>query len=168
LASVEFTGDIFLTNLTQAKFTPGTPGSWTAPSQFQNLFPDLVPTAGTDGIAVAPGSHFGVITSEFGGNIEGVFQLPSTSGTGTPAVIDSVEFTVPNIPTGGMWAEGCDPHTVTAYVSPNSPHKALAVLSNANFTFLAVIDIDGILKAPRTGNMVNNPLPAGLVTFVAE
>ena len=170
LSSVEFTGDLFITDLTQAKFTPGSPGSWTAPNQFQNLFPDLVPStqgSGTNGLTVAPDTHFGVVTGEFGGKIEGVFQLPSTSGSGTPAVVDSVEFTMPIDPTGDPWAQGCDPHTITAYVSPNSG-KALAVLSNGGFTFLAVVDIDGILKAPRTGNMVNNPLPAGLVTFIAE
>jgi len=170
LSSVEFTGDLFIVDLTQAKFTPGSPGSWTAPNQFQNLFPDLVPSiagSGTNGLTVAPDTHFGVATGEFGGRIEGVFQLPSTSGSGTPQVVDSVEFTMPTDPSGDPWAEGCDPHTITAYVSPNSG-KALAVLSNGTFTFLAVVDIDGILKAPRTGNMVNNPLPAGLVTFIAE
>ena len=157
LSSVELTGDLFIADLTQAKFTPGSPGTWTAPSQFQNLFPDLATDGGfgTDGIAVAPGTHFGVVTGECRANIEGVVQLPSSSGTGTPAVVDSVEYTVPNDPSGAAWSEGCDPHTVTAYVSPNS-HKALAVLGNASSTFLAVVDLEGMLSAPRTGNMVTN------------
>jgi hypothetical protein len=168
LATVEFTGELFIADLTQATFTPGSPaGTWTAPSASPNLFPDLVSTAGTDGVAVAPGTHFGIVTSEFGGNLEGVVQLPSTSGTGTPAVVDSVEFTVPNLPTGPAWSLGCDPHTVTAYVSPNTG-KALAVIGNGDASFLAVIDLEGLLKAPRTGIKVNNPLPAGLVTFVAQ
>ncbi len=76
--------------------------------------------AGTNGIAVAPGTHLGIVTGEFGGNVEGVIQLPSTSGSGTPAVVDYVAFTVPNTPADAPWAEGFDPHTVTAYVSPNS------------------------------------------------
>jgi len=168
LATDEFTGNLFITDLTQATFTAGSPGTWTAPSRLQSLFPDLIPTGfGTNGVAVAPGTDFGVVTGEFKGNIEGVFELPSSSGTGKPAVVDSVEFTVPNDPTDAAWSQGCDPHTVTAYVSPNS-HKAFAVLGNGSFTLLAVVDIEGMLKAPRTGNMVTNPLPAGLVTFIAQ
>jgi hypothetical protein len=168
LATVEFTGELFIADLTQAKFTPGSPaGTWTAPSAMPNLFPDLITPAGTDGVAVAPGTHLGIVTSEFGGNLEGVVQLPSTSGTGTPAAVDSAEFTVPNLPTGPAFSLGCDPHTVTAYVSPNTG-KALAVLGNGDASFLAVVDIEGVLKAPRTGKKVNNPLPAGLVTFIPQ
>jgi hypothetical protein len=88
-------------------------------------------------------------------------------------VVDWVSFTVPNDPTGAPWSEGFDPHTVTSYVSPNSG-KALAVLGNFSFTgttsgptFLAIVDLQGLLNAPRTGHVVNSPLPAGLVTFVA-
>jgi hypothetical protein len=166
LASDEFTGNLFIADLTQAKFTAGTggaAGTWTAPSQLQNLFPGLA--AGTNGVAVAPGTHFGVVTGEFGGALEGVYQLPSSSGTGTPKLVDSVLFTVPNDPSKAPWSMGCDPHTVTAYVSPNS-HKAFAVLGNGSFTFLAVVDIEGMLKAPRTGGMVTDPTP--FVTFIAQ
>ncbi len=176
LSSVEQSADIFITDLTQATFKAGSPGTWSAPSQFQLLFNDLLANnGGTDGIAVAPGTHFGVVAGEFGGNIEGVMQLPSTSGTGTPAVVDSVEFTMPKDPSGAGWEMGCDPHTVTAYVSPNTG-KALAVLGNANFTFLAVVDIEGMLGAPRTGPLCHGPPPnckmvidpAPFITFVAE
>ena len=168
LSTDEETGNIFLANLAQAKFTAGSPGTWTAPSQYQNLFPDLASSnAGTDGMAVAPGTHFGVVAGEFGGNIEGVIQLPTTAGSGIPKVVDSVEFTIPNEPNGSPWSQGCDPHTVTAYVSPNTG-KALAVLGDGTQSFLAIVDIKAMLKAPRTGIMVNNPIPAGIVTFVAQ
>jgi hypothetical protein len=121
----------------------------------------------TNGIAVAPGTHLAIVTGEFGGNLEGVVQLPATSGTGTPAAVDWVAFNVPNLPNEATWSQGFDPHTVTAYVSPNSG-KAFAVLGDAGFSFLAVVDLQGLLSAPRTGHVVNNPLPAGLVTFIAE
>jgi len=168
LSTDEGTSNLFIADLTQATFTPGTPGTWTTTaSQLQN-FPEFAGfSAGTNGIAVAPGTHLGVVTGEFGGNLEGVIQLPATSGSGVPAVVDWVAFTVPNDPSGFPWSQGFDPHTVTAYVSPNN-NKALGVLGNANFTFLAVIDLDGLLKAPRTGHVVNDPLPPGLVTFVAQ
>ena len=169
LATDEGTGNLFIADLTQAVFTPGTPGTWTdAGSQFQN-FPEFDSlSAGTNGVAVAPGTHLGVVTGEFGGNIEGVIQLPSTSGSGTPAVVDYAAFTVPPTPNESAWSEGLDPHTVTAYVSPNT-HKAYAVLENVDFSFVAIIDIQAMLNAPRTGaHTVTNPIPAGIVTFVAE
>jgi hypothetical protein len=131
-------------------------------------FPEVATfSAGNNGIAVAPGSHLGVVTGEFGGNQEGVIQLPATSGTGTPAVVDWVSFVVPNLASGAPWVEGKDPHTVTAYVSPNDG-KAFGVLENGDFSFLAVVDLQGLLSAPRTGHVVNEPLPAGVVTFIAE
>jgi len=46
--------------------------------------------------------------------------------------------------------------------------KALGVLGNANNTFLAIVDLSGLLNAPRTGHVVNDPLPAGVVTFVPQ
>ena len=167
LSTIEGTGNLFIADLTQAVFTPGTPGTWTAASQVQN-FPEFDGfSAGTNGIAVAPGTQLGIVTGEFGGNLEGVIQLPATSGSGTPAVVDWVSFIVPNTPADAPWFEGFDPHTVTAYVSPNS-HKAYGVLENGDFSFVAIVDLQGLLSAPRTGHVVNEPLPAGLVTFVAE
>ncbi len=169
LATDEGTGDLFIADLTQAVFTPGTPGTWTdTASAFVN-FPEFdAMSAGTNGIAVAPGTHLGVVTGEFGGNLEGVIQLPATSGSGTPAFVDYVAFTVPSPPAPEEgWSEGFDPHTVTAYVSPNS-NKAYAVLENSDFSFVAIVDLQGLLSAPRTGHVVNEPLPTGLVTFIAE
>jgi hypothetical protein len=180
LASVEFTGDIFITDLTQATFTPGSPtGTWTAPSQFQN-FPEFSSLfAGVSGIAVAPGSHFGVVAGEFGGSAFGAIELPATSGTGTPAMVDYVAANIPPDPSGKPWNMGLDPHTVTAYVSPNTG-KAYAVIANDTFTgtpatnrtYLAVVDLAALLAAPRvTGthqvNQVLNPTLAGIVTFVS-
>ena len=169
LSTLEGTGNLYIADLTQAVFTPGTPGTWTDTASQTQVFPEFAGfAAGTDGIAVAPGTHLGVVTGEFGGNLEGVIQLPATSGTGTPAAVDWVAFTVPNLPgEGGTWSQGFDPHTVTAYVSPNSK-KAFGVLENADFSFLAVVDLQGLLSAPRTGHVVNEPLPTGLVTFIAE
>ncbi len=169
LSTIEFTGDLYIADLTQAVFTPGTPGTWTDTASAVVNFPEFdAMDAGTCGIAVAPGTHLGVVTGEFGGNLEGVIQLPATSGSGTPAFPDYVAFTVPAPPIHDAWSEGFDPHTVTAYVSPNSK-KAYAVLANGDNTYLAVVDLQGMLSAPRTGaHVVTEPIPAGLVTFVAE
>lgn len=170
LATIEFTGDLFIADLTQATFDTGK-GTWADTASQVQHFPEFVPfSAGTCGIAVAPGTHLAVVTGEFGGNLEGVIQLPATSGSGTPAVVDYVAFTMPKLPDGKTDFDlGFDPHTTTAYVSPNTG-KALGVLTSVSSAgtpnFLGVVDLEGLLKAPRTGHTVNSPIPSGLITYV--
>jgi hypothetical protein len=175
LATDEFSSELFIADLTQATFTPGTPGSWTTSAeQFQN-FPEFGNfAAGTDGIAIAQGSHLGIATGEFGGNWMGVIQLPSTSGSGTPAVLDYAAVALPNTPDGNAFEQGLDPHTVTAYVSPNTG-DAIGLMANGYFTpptWLAVIDLTKLLAAPRTsGTHYVDPsydlITNGVVTYVA-
>ncbi len=43
-----------------------------------------------------------------------------------------------------------DPHGLTAYVSPNS-HKPIGLIPNLSRTYLAVVDINALLKAKRAG-----------------
>jgi hypothetical protein len=169
LSTSEFTQDLFIADLTQAIFVAGTPGTWTDVGEQFQTFPEFNLDAGTSGIAVAPGTHLGIVTGEFGGSLEGVIQLPATSGSGIPAAVDWVAFNMPATPDEAQWQQGDDPHPVTAYVSPNSK-KAFAVLENGSFSFLAVVDLQGLLSAPRTpeGHIAADPLPAGVVTFIAE
>jgi hypothetical protein len=126
-------------------------------------------SVGTCGISVALGTHLAIVTGEFGGNLEGVIELPATSGTGTPSFPDYVAFTVPNEPDGDEFEMGADPHTVTAYVSPNTG-KAYGIITDGGVggppTYAAIIDLDGLLKTPRTVHTLNSPTPKGLITFV--
>ena len=172
LSSDEFTGNIFIADLTQATFTSGTPaGTWSAPSQLESL-PEFVSlAAGASGLAVAPGTHLAVVTGEFGGSAFGGMQLPATSGTGTPALVDYVVANVPNDPSGAPWQMGLDPHTVTAYVSPANA-KAYALIANiASPTFLAVVDIQALLAATRSRTHTVDPtvdlVATGVIRFVA-
>ncbi len=173
LSTVEGTGHLFIADLKQATFVAGTggaPGTWSAPSQVQN-FPEFASlSAGTNGIAVAPNTHLAVVTGEFGGNNVGAIQLPATSGTGTPAVVDYVLLTLPAEPDGTPFSTGFDPHTVTAYVSPTS-HKAFAIVADAPPTFLAVIDLQAMLSATRTpGTHIVDPsidlIATGILRYV--
>lgn len=113
LASDEFTNQVFLVDLTKATFSgSGSSQSWTSPYyQFQTVteFAPFNANAGTCAIAVASNSHIGAIASEYGGNAFGVFTLPSTPGTGTPALSDWVEANIPNTPNGLAWQMGLDP-----------------------------------------------------------
>lgn len=175
LATDEFTSNLFIADLTQATFTPGTPGSWTTTAEQFQTFPEFGAfAAGTDGIAIAQGSHLGIATGEFGGNWLGVIQLPSTSGSGTPAVLNYAAVALPNTPDNNAFEQGLDPHTVTAYVSPNSG-DAIGLMANGFFTpptWLAVIDLTKLLAAPRTvGTHYVDPSvnleTSGILTYVA-
>ena len=187
LATDEFTSNLFLTNLTQAKYTTGSPaGTWAAPSTFVNIAdfsPYVGSEAGTDGIAVAAGTPYGIVTGEFPeppdtGNAVIVFQLPSTSGSGTPSFMDWAVAVLPNDPGGNAFSMGCDPHTVTAYISP-ATGKAMGLMSDYGAVtcygggtpqYLGLIDIQGALNAPRTAGThtvdpAYNLLSHGIVTF---
>lgn len=157
---LEFTGELWLSDLSQATFTPGSSGSagtWTAPSQTYR-FPEFENMeAGASAVAVAPGStHLGIVNGEFGGNLIGAIQLPATSGTGTPAVVDYVAATLPATPDSCTFSAGFDPHTTTAYTSPNNG-KAYGVVANWIYgsssyypDYVAVVDLAALLAAPRS------------------
>jgi hypothetical protein len=171
LSTNEGTNTLFLADLTQATFVAGT---WTSGAgQGFQTFPEFSGfSAGTSGIAVAPGSHLGIVSGEFGGNQFGVIQLPSTAGGTPPLVVDYAAATLPNDPNGFPRSMGCDPHTLTAYVSPTTG-KAIGLMTDYAPTFcgtpafIAVIDLQGLLNAPRiSGTHTVSVIPAGVVTYV--
>src|SRR5207253_2230979 len=110
LASAEGSdpSDIFIADLTQATSATGSPaGTWSAPSQVQTLTESSL-SAGSNGIAVAQGTHIGIVTGEFGGYEITAILLPATSGSGTPAISDWVTCGITE-----DFQTGFDPHTVT-------------------------------------------------------
>lgn len=182
LSTEEFSNDLFIADLTQATFTApsgGAPyGTWTAPSQHVNLYPtdDFTFAAGTSGISVAAGTtHLGLTSGEFGGNTFAAFQLPATSGSGTPAFVDWVGASLPSTPDGYPFSAGYDPHTLTAYTSPNNG-KAYGLIADWVFgypTYIAVIDLQALLNATRSTSDSHivassvNLVTSGIVTYVA-
>jgi len=141
-------------------------GTWSGPAQVQSLSESFL-TAGASGIAVAQGTHVGVVTGEFGGDVITAIALPSASGAGgTPAITDWVSCSI-----GGGFSNGFDPHTVTAYRSP-SGGRAVALLANGGASTLAVVDLTAMLNTtsvPRTGaghGCASGTLPASVVSFV--
>jgi len=168
LSSLEFTNDLYITDLTQATFNTGT-HTWTAPQQVVTL--STTPyggfAAGTSGISVAPGSaHQAIVTGEFGGNVFAALQLPSTSGSGVPAIVDYAVGIIPG------FSSGLDPHTITAYTSPNNG-KAYGLLANSPPpSQLARVDLQCVLSAPRqAGTHGVDPsydlVAHGCITFIA-
>jgi hypothetical protein len=173
LAPAEFSGpsNVFIADISNpafAVFTPGTPGSWTAPSQVQTLSESFL-SAGASGLAVAQGTHTGVVTGEFGGDILTAISLPATSGGGaTPSLTDWMSCNI-----GNGFFNGFDPHTVTAYRDPVTTH-AMALLANAGATRLAVVDLTNMLDKTIVSRTFANtghgcavgPLPASVVRFI--
>jgi hypothetical protein len=140
LSTSEGTSNLYLADLTQAKFTPGSPaGTWTAPSQFQTLAETSL-SAGTSGVAVAQGTHTGVVAGEFGGKNISAISLPETSGSGTPTLKDYVTCAI-----GTGFELGLDPHTVTAYKSPNGG-DAIGLFTNSGGGTVAVVDLTKMLN----------------------
>jgi hypothetical protein len=169
LAPAEFSSpsDVFITDLTQAAFTTGSPaGTWTAPSQTQTLSESSL-SAGASGISVAQGTHTGLVTGEFGGESLTAIKLPTTSGSGTPAISDWVTCNV-----GGGFSNGLDPHTVTAYQSP-SGGDAVGLLANEGASELARVDLTKMLDStivPRTAGghgCASGTLPAAAVSLIS-
>ncbi len=177
LSTQEFTNNLFIVDLTQSTFTPAAPpstaGTWTAPSQSVYLNTYGL-AAGTSGISVAAGTtHLGITMGEFGGNTFVAFKLPATSGTGTPNLVDYVGAVMPSTPDGVGFSAGYDPHTITAYTSPNNG-KAYGLVADWAYgypTWVGVIDLQALLSAPRTSANTVDPtydlIGNGVVRYVA-
>ena len=169
-AEFSFPSNIFIADISNpafAPFTPGAPGTWTAPSQIQVLSESFL-NEGSSGLAVAQGTHTGIVTGEFGGDAITAILLPAISGGGlTPAINDWITCNI-----GNGFNNGFDPHTVTAYRSPATGH-AIAVLANAGATQLAVVDLTNMLDntiVPRTlagHGCAVGPLPPSVVRFIS-
>lgn len=163
LSADEFTDQIYITDLTQAVFTDGTggaAGTWTAPGQFFQLT-DGGYAAGVSGITSAPGTgHLAAVTGEFGGSAYSALKLPSTSGTGTPTLVDHAYVgSMPNTPDGVGFSAGYDPHTITAYTSPNTgkSYAVFADYANGGYnppTYLGVVDLACVLALPRAADNI--------------
>jgi hypothetical protein len=171
LSAYEFSDDIYITDLTQAKFTAGSPGTWTAPGQFINLG-DYGYSAGSSGITSAPGTtHLAVVTGEFGGSSYSALLLPSTSGAGTPTLADyAYVSSMPATPDGAYFSAGYDPHTLTAYTSPNTG-KSYAVFADyypGYPDYLGVVDLACVLALPRNpGTHIVSGSAASCTRYVA-
>jgi len=168
LAGFEFADNpshVYLADISNpafAPFTPGSPGTWSAPQQIQTLAGSFL-TFGANGVAVAQGTHTGILSGEFGGDAITAISLPSVSGGGAvPEISDWVTCRIPS------WVNGLDPHTLTAYQSPNGG-DAIGLLANSGATSLARVDLTQMLNTttvPRTGNVCTaGTLPPSVVSF---
>jgi hypothetical protein len=171
LAPGEFSNPsaVELADISTATFTPGSPGSWSAPEQDQALTGSSL-SAGASGSAVAQGTGIGVIAGEFGGDGLTAMVMPRSSGTGaTPAISNWVTCQTGPDPSNVGFSMGDDPHTLAAYQSPNGGH-AIALLVNKGATEMVRVDLTDMLEPsviPATGNVCNSgTLPSGAKKFI--
>jgi len=170
----EFSDSVYLVNLNA--LTLGT-GTYTAPSALQTLTTAYSFSAGLSGSAVAQGSgHLAVVTGEFGGSTFAVLKLPPTANSATPALVDYAVAAIPNSTACGGFTAGFDPHTITAYTSPNNGDSmaVFAGYSGSTPVCLAVVDMSIVINptlSPRGGggldpnDIAAADLPASAVTF---
>jgi len=147
----------------EAVFTPGSPGSWTAPEQVQTLTGSSL-SAGPSGSAVAQGTHTGVVSGEFGGDGLTALALPTSSGGGAvPSISNWVSCEI-----GNGFSMGDDPHTLAAYESPNGG-DAIALLVDEGADELVRVDLTKMLNpadVPVAGNVcVAGTLPPSVETI---
>ena len=140
---------------------------WTAPQQLQTLTGSSALTFGASGLAVAQGTHQGIVSGEFGGDAITAIQLPTAVDTTAtpPAISDWVTCHI-----GGGFSNGYDPHTLTAYQSPNGAGDAIALQVNGGATTLARVDLTLMLALPQTITphvCDAGTLPASVVSFLA-
>jgi hypothetical protein len=154
IAPLEFTynpGTLSLVNLNAITFGAGT---YTAPNTTFNVPSTAYSFNYFTASAVAQGSgHLAMVTGEFGGNVFTVLQLPPTPGAGVPTVVDYVVSQIPYSGACGTFNAGYDPHTMTAYTSPNNGHSyaVFAGYSEGVPNCLAVIDMTTAMTATRGG-----------------
>ncbi len=165
--------DIALFDLTQATFDTGT-ATWSdSGKQIQTLADMTNLSNGITGIAIPPGQSVAIVADRHersgGGSGFGALSLPTSSGSGTPALVDWVQASMPNDPLKRPWLMTNMPNGLTAYVSPNNM-KGYGVIVNRTQTYAAVVDIAGLLAAQRSSahtiSSSTDLLTPGIVRFV--
>jgi hypothetical protein len=191
IAGSEFGGNLFIADLSRATFSTQTsPPTWNAPSQIQSV-PEFGSAfgyfaSGLTGLAIASGTNETFLEDEFGfagdGAGIGVIKLPSTAGSGTPAATDWVVAHMPTTPDGAQWNMPLDPHGLTAAraniaitggaVGSGATPKGIGFVINNERTYLAIVDMDALLAAPRAAADAKQldpnftPLQSNLIAYV--
>ena len=165
--------DLAMFDMTQATFDTAA-GTWSDTGKHIQTLTEMTNlTNGLTGIAIPTGLSMAIVADRrelFGGGSGfGALSLPTTSGTGTPALADWVQASMPNDPSNKPWLMSNMPNGLTAYVSPNNA-KGYGVIVNRTRTYAAVVDIAGLLGATRSSahtiSSSTDLITPGIVRFV--
>jgi hypothetical protein len=156
----EFTSSqMAFVNLNAVTLNSPSAGLYTAPTANISLTTAYGFAAGPSGSAVAQGSgHLAVMTGEFGGSTFAVLKLPATASSAVPALVDYVVASIPSSTACGSFSAGFDPHTVTAYTSPNTGDSMAVFAGYSSATSgigvpicLAVVDMTKLITSATRG-----------------
>jgi hypothetical protein len=136
---VEYLADLGTASMSGSTLTVTTGSTTLTSSVISSLSPDA---SQVDSVL-----HAVFFTGEFGTTTLGFGLMPTTSGGTTLSDWAFVHF--PNTPDGFSFSSGVDPHQVATFNDPNNcPDCGLAL--NANSTWLAVVDLNKLIHAPRS------------------
>ncbi len=97
-------------------------------------------------VAIDSDAHYAFLCDEIMETSVAVAKLPAAGG-GTPALGDYAVAQMPATP-GGAWGSAGDPHGISNFTL-SSATKHYGLLVNYGKTYLAVVDMDKLLAAPR-------------------
>jgi hypothetical protein len=119
--------------------------------------------AGTSGISIAPGTNLGIVSGEFTTNRISVILLPSTSGARDPGC----DYAATDLE--ASFSLGFDPHTLTAYTSPNDGNAYGVLAGSTPPTVPALVNLGCVIAAARIGvtHNVDPTVTAACIRYVA-
>ncbi len=166
IAAEEAGALVYLVDLNAPTFDAPAPGAFQAP-QSMVLISSSTPGR-LSAVAVDPGTHLAFLAADVGVTMA-VAQLPLKKGDPLD-LADWVVSTIPPAPGGAAWYGAGDPHGLAVFTLPGSP-KPYGLLMNDTRRWLAVVDLQGLLGAPRSATDPHgltagyDPVASGVVTF---
>ena len=181
------TNYLFLENMSSAQLNVPSTGLFTTTQASVLLSSSLFGRASSTtcdsavtGIAIDPASHLGFVSSEFCGQSNGspdgsvtpvgVIALP-TSSLAPLSISRQIYLNMPPLPDGTLWNDAGDPHAVAA-MQIQGLCSPCGITYNAESTWLAIIDMNALLTAPRSSIDPNlalipqSPPYGNVVTYV--
>ena len=163
------TSNVFLADLTKATFTAG----------IARHMDGAIAGSDFDGVVPVRRSqrHRGGAGNPYWYRVRGVWRQRDhrDQASGDVWLWDTRDTRLGDMRHSPTSQNGFDPHTVTAYQSPNGAKDAIALLANGTATSLAVVDLTKMLNpaiVPRTSGAglghacASTTLPATVVSFV--
>ena len=145
VAAEEAGAVVYLVDLNAPKLDAPAAGSFQAPQAA--IWLSSSTPGRLSGVAVEPGSHLAFLAADVGVTMA-VAELPTSSGAPL-AVGDYVVTVVPPTPSGTAWYGAGDPHGIAVFTLPGSS-RSYGLLMNDNRRWLAVVDMQALLQAPRS------------------
>ncbi len=159
----EWTPLLLIFNMNAATFN-GSTGTFDAPYDVTPLQNVYSPSGYlTTGMVIEPSSHIMFLEGEFGDDI-GAAQMPSSAAAGSVTVTSYTSAQLPTpttyCPALSSWSNVGDPHGLSAFTAIVGG-KPMGLLIDGTKACLAIVDLDGLLAAPKgTGTSANQVSPA--------